>query len=470
MNSTSAVARSGESTLGVLVTLPQWSDLASVESRCRAKLSSLVFNLVPPAAGPPAPAPAPAAVVAAVVVPVAPVPPLAPVLVRYAARVFVDVKTRTYPFSLVTVVVKNNTAKKLADKFTEHMGRGAVAYFPLHTHLPRLYYVGEDLEPDDPHFEMEIPPFTMFYTSSPNFWAGIGFTGAGRGAAAPWSVQRKIGGRQKKMVTVMVHGFANTMMAGSTGPVVLRGERMYPNQLLGASLPPGTPMGPSLQFQVEVMEMKEQEVDLTMRMGVTKHEVVVGLTRLLEEARVYLGLENIPIDVNQGYKNAVELTTTPHLDCKVRLFMTLADELSDALGHPRNLPLIFDFEMPSKTIEIRVPGDPQQLQAPVLVGPAAVVVAPQTTGRWDPFRGRYPILVVLRGYGHSKSFVRDSGYLTLLGRVEERKGVVPAEGIGMEITASQTVLSVEFLDCERQLVVFDRDMTANFIFDFVRLF
>ena len=142
--------------------------------------------------------------------------------------------------------------------------------------------------------------------------------------------------------------------------------------------------------------------------------------------------------------------------------MTLGDELSDALGHPRNLPLIFDFEMPSKTIEIRIPEDPQAVVVPAL--------APPTTGRWDPFRGRYPILVVLRGYGHSKSFVRDSGYLTLLGRVEERKGVVPAEGIGMEITASQTVLSVEFLDSERKLVVFDRDMTANFIFDFVRLF
>jgi hypothetical protein len=469
MNLTSAAVRRGDSTINVRVTTPQWTDLASIESRCRVKIASLVFTLVPPTpaeeAAAAAAVPAPAAPAAAA----APAQP--PVTVRYGMGCVTTMTTNTYPFHIVTSVPRNNTSTKLSTKFYDHH-RLAQAYFPLQEHLPRLYYVGEDVEPEDPHFELELPPHTMFFTSSAMFWGAIGFTGATRESpAAPWAGVRKIGGRLQRAASVMVYGYINKDLHET---VVHRGNKVFPGQMLDSSLEQDAPMPGNMRFQMELIPRPEQLLESAHAAGVTKPELVVGLTRLLEEVRGACGLRSTQVDVQQGVKNVVEMTSRTMAGSKTRLILMLSDPLSAVLGHPLNLPLIFDLELPPKTIKIRLAPGPAEVAAAAAEAAAAagggaqLQQQQQTTGRVDPFRGRYPVLIVLRGYGVSKTFVQDRGYLTPLGRLEERK-VVPVDGVGLEMAGSETVLSIEFLDCDRQPFVFERAMTANFIFDFVKL-
>ena len=500
MNSTAALVRTGESSLDVLVTLPQWTDLASIQSRCRVRLASLVFTLVPPppptaaqiAAAAAAVADAAAALAAAVAAAAAaaaaapgppPLPPpaaaaAAPAAAFFGLRCRTELRVRNYPFTVLTNVYRNNTARKLEEKFRDHFDHAA-AYFPLQDRLPRLYYVGDDVEPEDPHWELDLPRDTLFVTSDPLFWAGLGFSGGSKPYSAAWSRVMKIGGRQKKEVTVLCFGFANTVSTG--GPLVIRGETMFPGQLITQFLPAHTALPPSMQFQLEVLKKGDLALELPGQRAVTPSEVVVGLTALFEGAREACGLATLPLEARLGPRGSVQIVSETHAGSKTKMILTLDDEMSAGLDHPPNLPLVFDFEAPSRIHTLRLPqaedGAPAQPppQPQVLVAPAAVAVAPRppppprTTGTWDPFRGRYPILAVLRGHGVSRSFVRGRGYLTLLGRVEERRGALPADGVGLEMTASETFLSVEFLDCDRNLVVFDRDLTANFVFDFTRV-
>ena len=492
----------------MLVTLPQWTDLASIQSRCRVRLASLVFTLVPPplptaaqiAAATAAVAAAAAAVAAAVAaaaaaalaVPVPPSPPpaivapavvpAAPAAAFFGLRCRTELRVRHYPFTLVTSAHRNNTARKLDEKFRDHFDLAA-DYFPLQEALPRLYYVSDEVEPDDPHWELELPRNTMFVTSDPHFWAGIGFSGGSKPYSAAWSRVMKIGGRQKKEVHVLCHGFANSVSTGGT--MVIRGEKMYSGQSLSLNLPPDAVVASSMQFQLEVLKVAAQALELPGQRQVTPDEVVVGLTALLEEAREACGLSSLPLDARLGPRGSVQIVSETHAGSKTKMILILDDEMSAGLNHPPNLPLIFDFEAPGRTLTLRLerelaaPGGggggallpPPPQQPVVLAPPLPPPPAPpqRTTGTWDPFRGKYPILVVLRGHGVSRSFVRGRGYLTLLGRVEERRGALPADGVGLEMTASETYLSVQFLDCNRSLVVFDRDLTANFVFDFTRV-
>ena len=493
MNSTSAAARTGESGLDVLVTLPQWTDLASIQSRCRVRLASLVFTLVPPtaaqvAAATAAVAAAAAALAAAVAAAGVPPPPLvaqqppqaaaprAPVAAFFGLRCRTELKVRHYPFTLLTGALRNNTAKRMDEKYRDHFDLAA-GYFPLQEVLPRLYYVSDDIEPEDPHWELDLPRDTLFVTSDPHFWAGIGFSGGSKPYSAAWSRMMKIGGRQRKEVTVMCHGFANTVSTG--GQMVLRGETMFPGQLLTHNLPSGTVVAGSMQFQLNIIQGGNQIVELTGQRQVTPDGVVVGLTSLFEEARQACGLATLPLEARLGPRGSVQIVSETHAGSKTKMILTLDDEMSAGLYHPPNLPLVFDFEAPSRTYTLRLEEEQPAVGLPQPL-PAVVAVAappqlqpppppPRTTGTWDPFRGRYPILVVLRGHGISRSFVRGRGYLTLLGRVEERRGALPADGVGLEMTASETFLSIEFLDCDRRPVVFDRDLRANFVFDFTRV-
>lgn len=423
MNLAAAKVRAGDTGTVVTLTMPQWTDLSSlVHTRCRARLSGLTFTL-------------PETAVAAAAA------------VTYGLGCRTELAVRRYPFTLKTAVAKNNTASKLADKFAAHMANAA-AYFPLQRAVPRIYYVDEDVSPDDPHYEVELPPRSLLFTSDPNVLLGLGFTGRGAGVTAPWEAEREIGGRLVGAAQRVVYGFDNRATSGP--PEVLRGEKILPGQSVSFALPLGSVLGDALHFQVEFYEQTVDEpVALARRTGVTKNELIVGLTRLVELARIRCNLRNAQLEVLTGPNNTVQLVSRAWPGCKTRLVLTLDDELSDAIAHPRQLPLIFDLEQ-NKTFNVEAG------------------VPPQT--RPDPFRNRYPVKVVVRGFGPARSHVDGGrGYVSYLGRIEERRGVIPAEGVGLEIVTDKTSLTVEFLDMERKAIAFDREMNLNFEFDFVRL-
>ena len=115
MNVTTATVNSGDRSISFPITPPLWTSVASVASRSRGRLVSLSFTT--PAEQTPVP---------------------------YQLHCWTQVDYPTYPFTVQTGVAKNNLVAKLDVKLHDHLVKMG-DFWPLHSLLPRLYYVGPEV-------------------------------------------------------------------------------------------------------------------------------------------------------------------------------------------------------------------------------------------------------------------------------------------------------------------------------------
>jgi hypothetical protein len=422
MNSTYAKIAPGSSTVSFPITVPMWTDLASTtQSKHRGRPLALTF-VAPGGAK-----------------------------VKYGANCHVALDPSSFSFSLATSVARNNTAKRLAERIKVGYD-AAVNFFPLQRAIPRLYYVGEDIAPEDPHYEIELPPLSMFFTSDPHLLVGLGFTGqdlAGGGtSAAVFKFQHAIGGTDNaREEDVDVYGFIHMERFRR---LVLRGDTMLPGMSLNQQFDDNTTIAKSMLVQTEFADMDSTYVALTgvdrgIR-GTTKEELIVGLADLLDKVRTVCNLRSVQVDVSAGQGRQVVLTSRAFIGCKTTLYVTLDDGLADAVNQARKLPLVFNLELPRiYVLEVR-------------------------GGKVDPFKNRVPVKIQVLGQGHAMSWVEGgAGYTSILGTILDDKKPIVALEQGLIFTSEKSVMSVNFLDVERNIVEFNEEVTAHLEMVFTRI-
>ena len=411
MNVTATQIRPGDTVVTFPVTPPLWTDVHSVASRSRGRLVSLSFTT-----------------------------PLEQAPVPYRMTCWTEFETPTYPFVLMTNAPKNNTATKINERLETH--RTHVAdFWPLQAQHPRLAYLSDQLDPQDPHWELVLPPKTAFFTSSEVFFPGLGFTGKPPLANKATPEVREIGGRMRRVMTTQCWGFAN---AAYDQTVVVRGERMLPGQHMDTFLPDGTDIPASVQLQAEFLPMERMLIRLARPRPTDQDSLMAGLEEMLERARRVCGLRTNPMDLTGGHGNSVVISNRAQANTKTRFCFILGTHLADALKVPRAWKLSFDLAFRREvTIE-------------------------STGGRVDPFQGRWPVTVLVRSQAEAKSFVEGGrGYTGVAALWEERRPLLAVD-LGLEFQTNETRIHVEFLDGKRNTVVFEQALEAQLVLAFSR--
>ena len=302
------------------------------------------------------------------------------------------------------------------------------------------------MEPDDPHFEVALPPQTALYTSSEVLLMGLGFSGAPnpgpRQSTKPDKVTKEIGGRQRRVMTTDCWGFFNEH---ATKTLVVRGDRMLPGQNIDTNLPDDVPIPATMQLQAELLPMGRVFVSIPRRRPTDQDSLLMGLEALLEKVRTACNLRSTQIEVTKGQGTSVMVSNHTYPQSKTRLSFVLGGALAQALSIPEDWKITFDLAFPRQVI----------IQA--------------TGGRLDPFRGRYPISILARSHGHARSYVEGGrGYTTMVALWEERRPLQVVD-MGIDFEANETFLDVEFLDGKRNTVAFESTMEAQLVVAFSRV-
>jgi hypothetical protein len=424
MNLTTTFIRRGDSTADFRVTLPQWSGLDSINTKCRGKVQSLSFTAPPHKA---------------------------PDSLRYGMYVETEMDVNRWPFHLKTDKAADNTAPRINEKLDRHFRRAA-EHFPMRRNLPLLYYVGDDVEHNDPHFEVYLPPRSRLFTSSEEFFAGLGFSGKpadpGSGqrapSIAPAAMTRDIGGRQRPVaVNTLCYGFFNSMNDHS---VTYRGDKMSKGESLNSVLGAKVPVPPVVQLQLEFDSTNPVLVQTDQAMPATPDDAVLALTELFVESARILNLRHnlMEASVSKTNRNHVVVKNNTVEGAKTTLWLRFDD---------RTAP-VFDV-------------NPRAMMSFPLALPRVVTFEMQA-GRQDPLKGRGPVTVVAHGYGDAKSWIHGRGYVTVLGVWDEKKGFYTMD-LGLLFHTDQTVLKLEFLDNTFQPIKFTHDVHAHLILNFSRV-
>jgi hypothetical protein len=426
MNLTTGKVFKGDTSASFRITLPMWTDLNSINTRCRGRVHNINFTATDK--------------------------DYEDEKVALGVHCTSMLTNVNYPFHLVTSKTVNNTASKLDDKLQDHF-RKAAEHFPLQRSLPRLLLVDEAVDETDPHFELFLPPDTAFKTSSELFWPAIGFTGlpleADDAQRSPSTAPSKwldtIGGRQKAVVRTECYGFIND---SETEPLVVRGDTMYSGASLLLFLPPNTTLPKNIQFQIDFDKnpVEYRWVHTATERTVTPENVVAGLTELMGEVADACGLSTNPLEAAEGTTpGTVVIRNRSVVGAKTRLALVFDDDTAELFGLARDMQFVFDL-WTSRTVILDLP-----------------------LARRDPLKGRGPVTVVASGYGDAKSFIEGGkGYATVVGVYEERKAFFSVD-LGLEFQTDQTVLTLEFLDSNRKLIAFESDANVNLMLAFSRL-
>jgi hypothetical protein len=424
MNLTTTFIRSGDSSADFRVTLPQWTDLGSINTKCRGKVHSLSFTAPPHKA---------------------------PDALRYGLHCQAEMEDNTYPFHVKTDRAASNTTTILNEKLDAHF-RKAAEHFPLRRFLPLLYYVPDDVEPDDPHFEVYLPPRSRLFTSSEVFFAGLGFTGkppeVGSGqrapSMAPAAFTGDIGGRQRPVaVNTQCYGFFNDT---DDHTITFRADKMSKGESLDSVLGKNVVVPRTVQLQVEFDRTRTVLVQTDEPLPATPEGAVLALTELFEESARVCNLKHnlMEASVSKTNRNHVVVKNRTLEGAKTTLWLRFDDRTAS----------VFDVT-------------PRALMAFPLALPRTVTFEMQA-GRQDPLKGRGPVTVVAHGYGDAKSWIQGRGYVTVLGVLDEKKGFYTLD-LGLLFHTDQTVLKLEFLDNTFQPIQFAHDVHAHLILNFSRV-
>jgi hypothetical protein len=354
-----------------------------------------------------------------------------------------------FPFRISTNNPNVNTMKAVGQKMKNHC-KEAVAFWPMQNLVPRLYYVGIDDDPFDPHWELTLPPFSSMYTSYEHFFLTLGFNGgllsdAEGDQAAIQDVEIKvIGGRPTARVRTNVYGFFNR----TDLPFMWRGVSIYPgitlNEILSEDTQDEEDWPTWVQLQMEQEDRPQKKVTLPNPRPVVKEEAIAALSYLLEAARRELGLTSIQVEVaRDGPGNSITLATRPIVGSKLTVILGFDSATSDVFGVTRLLMLYFNIAYHrTYTFELR------------------------TGGKVNPFLGKTQILVLgYGGRGPARSWVEGRGFSTVRGIIDEKKVAWVAD---TEFDTNNQRLALEFNDLERIPHSFVYPVKAHLLMSFTK--
>jgi hypothetical protein len=410
MNFSGATVRQGDSSATFTITLPQWSGLASVNKKVLGKPKSLSFS------------------------------PVGDRKVHYSLTYWVKYPKNYYPFFIRADDISKNKALAVGQKLQNHYIQLGGA-FPLLESLPRLAYIqeGEDVD-RRPHFELELPPRSAFYSNTEHFFVGLGF-----------GKNRRLQVMQKTMSVASVVGYRDVYGFENTGYTTqtYTSHEMQPgvsmNQVLGLENLPK-----ELFLQAELLDSKKFEV--TSPLGQFEPDLATGeraavlLPLLLERIRLQRDWKNNPFEVVLGVNDTVHLSNKATRAANMKVYLQLGPELCDAFGMSPTQAMSFPLDVVS-TYDLNL------------------------RSRGDPFARLRPVILQTNSFGSAISYIDGSGYQPILGVLLDHSNDQQQEfySTGVVFDTDKTYMTIDFLDKNRQRITFKDDLNLSLLMTFKSL-
>jgi hypothetical protein len=317
--------------------------------------------------------------------------------------------------------------------------------------LPRLYYVSDEVDAEDPHYEVYLPPYSALFTSSEVLFRGLGFSGRD---PDPYSGQRgksmppieftaDIGGRQRPVVTTLCYGYVND----NQDPANFRGDKMSGGESFRSMLGIRTVVPDSIQLQMQFLKMDFQWVQTSKLFPTTTESAVLALNVIFEDVARVCNLKHnlMEATVNKTNPSQVLVRNRAMETSKVTLWFRFDAQTAPVFDVSTLTLAAFPLAL-SRTVTFEMMG-----------------------GKQDPLKGKGPVTVVAHGYGDAKSWIEGRGYVTVVGVYDDRKQTFYSVDLGLPFQTDQTVLTLEFLDSTSDPIKFTHDVHAHLILNFSRV-
>lgn len=395
MNLTTATVRPGDSVATFCVRLPRFQGQASSNMKMLGRVVDVTYNSTG----------------------VRNIP--------YQIGLSAEFYVKQFPFFIRTGARQDNAIEKVAKKLENHFEDMSKAY-PLLQTLPSITLNQDD--DLDIHFLVSLPARTALYSSSNQFFRGLGLGDAPEVRTA----RRDMSGGSKKLpATKIVTGAFNDMHY----PIQFRGDSLIPGTTMNELTLANTIMPETMSVQVEFMgtdrfvigtppgEQQEQPA--------TKENAVRLLRIQAERIRQNLNLKSNLIDILPGSGDTVYIGNRAFPGANLVLTLQFNNPMSDAYGWQRGQQLVFPLET-ARTYDIQV-----------------------RSQRADPFAGKYPIVMRMAGFGSSSSFIQDHGYSSIMAYQRERGGGdIDLTTVAMIFDSDATYVNMQFIDKQRNVVSF----------------
>jgi hypothetical protein len=410
MNVTTAKVRPGASGATFTITLPHWTGLTSTNKKCLGKPRHLSFNNVEPKD------------------------------IHYSLNFRILHNKPTFKFYLNTKVdpTNDNSAAKVGEKLDKHF-TNVDRQWPILTKLPCVYYMEDNDE--YPHFVVELPPRTAVYSSSKEFFAGLGF-------GLHDDLQRGYKPMAERGTNVSlreVFGFFNAGMEAK----VYEAKTMRPNSTMQDWFADGK-IPPFLFVQVEFLDTYLGSMGLQSfrraKYPASKRNAIPNIISIIERIRNHSGLMSNPflVEAGPGETFSISNRAIEHSGITVEFYFN--EDMAEAFGVDSADAMIFPLEATRTfTFSIR-------------------------STAIDPFLGRYPVLMKSSAFGSAVSYVDGiDGYQPIMAVINEMSDRYPIITNGLVFDTDKTYLTVEFYDKNKQLVVFTEAREMSILFTFQSL-
>ena len=279
-------------------------------------------------------------------------------------------------------------------------------------HLRRVPHVRyEELDDTEGQFVASLPPYTSMYTDSVGFWDTLGFQGS---AESGYSVLDK----KMRDVAGVVWGFENqgraTMveyisrkMASGTEPMDILYENYAGN--LAVNRP---------KLEVRVME-DVLPIALSKKRALSRHQVVEGLSLIIDEGLALLNLDENFISVVASGRYLLVKSKELGDDPKMKVVIEVSPKLADFL----------QMEGPSMEFPLH---DSKSYQ-----------LEPKDDSGYDPLEDFYPVYLIPEGSGSGNDYVEGRGFTTVLSTM---RGPGDFVGSGSVFYGEVDELRLTFLD------------------------
>ena len=345
--------------------------------------------------------------------------------VLYGLGLKVTRKTYTYGFRLEKAFHSDKTMLTLNDRFKDHFTNGNKAFMGS-VPTPFISYVNSPK--NKAHFKLELPGKTSVYSSWPDFFDALGL--------AEYQVfERAMTGRGSGADVTKVFGYINDTLSNKTieGDIVLESQTW--KDMLGDVEPPEY-----VQVQIEIPETITASAYAAGPVGRNKLTDILGtlLTLLSKKCNLITNY----IRVSNPDKNIVRFANSVLPQSGITIDLYLSPETAASFNVDSTGSYSFNLNI-TKAHDF--------------------MLAPEGT---SPLTGKYPITILLIGFGQATSWVKGIGYCTHFGvmRQDGKKSISE----GLAFTVDNFSLTVQLLDNFHQPIVFDHTVNMYFSIKFER--
>jgi hypothetical protein len=354
-------------------------------------------------------------------------------LALYGLAVSVTRERNSFPFTLMDPFGAAKSPKTVDARFKSHF-KDTKDHFASSAAAPSIHFdVTTDAE--NPRFRLHLPPRSSLYSTYPGFWYLLGFE-------EPFKKQDvKIAGRGA--TGFEVYGFFN-----DNGDVALnkQGSIFFPQvkfEDLLAGLPANQAAAPAeVLIQAEIQKKSVKKIVVATPSETDRLTVQKALTELMSSTLAACNVDaSARFKIYQVGADSLKIVTVPNAratDTAVEVFFN--SDLSTVLQWPKGQSLSFRLAEPLEQ---------------------AFTVAPQ---QLDGFKGKYPVTVLMNGFGEARHWIAGRGYCSVLAVLREN---MPPLTMPVLFETDQYNLRLEFIDYATDTITFplgegEMDMKMQF--------